>query len=683
MTKKGEQYMAGYISPSVTLPEITLRACILAAALTIVLMAANMYLALKIGITFATTLPAAVISMAALSRFKGSNILENTVVQTFASTGGTLSAIVFALPALIIVGTWTEFPYWQTTLIAVLGGLLGVLFTTPLRRALIVESKNSLPFPEGQAAAEVLKVGERIKQKGDTSDIKVETGIRFIAIGALIAAVLSLFANGFKIIASSISYTTKVSGAVISTSFDYGLALVGAGYLIGVRLGICMLAGSVFSYFILAPYFSLDPLYQGMAADDAMDQIYATHIRYIGVGCIAVAAIWSVINLIKPLIAGIKKSLKDHNKHQKNGESSIIRTEKDLPIKYLSSMTMLISLPLFALIAYFIGTQPVDIAVGKLISLIVISIFLVLLIGFLLAAVAGYMAGIIGSSNSPISGLVYLAAIIIAFLLSYVVLTCFSPCKDLATQKFLIGLILFLVSIILAISSIANDNLQDLKTGQVVGATPWKQQIALMMGVIAAAIIIAPVFNLLYNAYGLVGVPFPHSGMKISEALASPQSNLAAAIVQGIVTHQMNWSMLLLGSLIGVILIMLDQLVFKSLQWPRISLFSFAIAIYLPMSMILPIVLGGFISYIMHRKFKRQHQNTQAIDDAKKSGILVASGMIVGEALMSIFIAGVIAYTGSQNALALVGPSFAYIGNILGIVLFVMAILVFYKTPKA
>ena len=674
--------MTGYISPSVTLPEITVRACILAAALTVVLMAANMYLALKIGITFATTLPAAVISMAALSRFKGSNILENTVVQTFASTGGTLSAIVFSLPALIIVGTWNEFPYWQTTLIAVLGGLLGVLFTIPLRRALIVESKNSLPFPEGQAAAEVLKVGEKIKQKDHASSVKVENGIRFIAVGALVSAVLSLLANGFKVISGSISYTTKISGAVIGTSFNYGLALVGAGYLIGVRLGICMLAGSVFSYFILVPYFSLDPIYQGIGVDDVVDQIYAMNIRYIGVGCIAVAAIWSVINLIKPLIAGIKKSLQDHNRHQKNGES-LMRTERDLPIKYLSSMSILISLPLFALIAYFIGTQPVDIPVGKLVSLILISIFLVLLIGFLLAAVAGYMAGIIGSSNSPISGLVYLAAIVIAFLLSYVTLTYFTPdINDPVAQKFLIGLILFLVSIILAVATIANDNLQDLKTGQVVGATPWKQQVAIMLGVIVAAIIIAPVFNLLYNAYGLVGVPLPHPGMKISEALASPQSNLAAALVQGIVTHQMNWSMLLFGALIGFFLIALDQLIFKPLKWPRISLFSFAIAIYLPMSMILTIVSGGFISYIMHCKFKKRHQNTQAFEDAKKSGVLVASGMIVGEALMSIFIAGVIAYTGSQNALALVGPSFAYAADVLGVIFFIMAIFVLYRTLK-
>ncbi|MCF6776170.1 oligopeptide transporter, OPT family [Thiotrichales bacterium 19X7-9] len=672
--------MKSYISPSTRLPEITIRACILAAIITIILMAANMYLALRVGMTFATTLPAAVISMAVLSKFKDSNILENTVVQTFASTGGTLSAIVFALPALIIVGTWSKLPYWQTTLIAVLGGLLGVLFTIPLRRALIVESQSHLPFPEGQAAAEVLKVGERIKQKDKTSKEKIETGIRFIVIGAIVSAILSLLISGFKLVAGSVSYAGKVGNIVVGASFGYGLALVGAGYLIGVRLGICMLAGSVFAYFILTPYFSMSPIYQGLSPDVVLDQIYNSNIRYIGVGCIAVAAIWSVINLIKPLVLGVKASLEDHAKFQRTGEGTIIRTEKDLPIKYLSSMTLLLALPLIAVFAYYIGTQPVDLSVGMLLSLILICIFLVLLIGFLLAAVAGYMAGIIGSSNSPISGLVYLAAIIIAFILAYISTSFFGhDIKNIVTQKFLVGLILFITSTILAIVCIANDNLQDLKTGQVVGATPWKQQVALMMGVIAAAIIIAPVFNLLYNAYGLVGAPFPNPGMDISDALTSPQANLAAALVQGIVTHKMSWSMLLFGALVGIVLIIVDQMVFKPMKWPRISLFSFAIAIYLPMAMILPIVVGGFISLFVHRNLKKRYQDEKALDNAKTSGVLVASGMIVGEALMSIFIAGVIGYTGSQDALALVGPSFEKAANILGIICFVVSLLVLYR----
>ncbi|MCF6765027.1 oligopeptide transporter, OPT family [Thiotrichales bacterium 19S3-7] len=672
--------MKSYISPSTNLPEITIRACILAAILTIVLMAANMYLALRVGMTFATTLPAAVISMAVLSRFKGSNILENTVVQTFASTGGTLSAIVFALPALIIVGTWNELPYWQTTLIAVLGGLLGVLFTIPLRRALIVESQSHLPFPEGQAAAEVLKVGERIKQKSNSSEKKIETGIRFIVIGALVSAVLSLLISGFKVVAGSISYASKVGNVVVGASFSYGLALVGAGYLIGVRLCVYMLVGSIFAYLILTPYFSLNPIYQGLSVDVVLDKIYNTNIRYIGVGCIAVAAIWSVINLIKPLIAGVKASLEDHAKYKQTGEGLIIRTERDLPIKYLSSMTLLLSLPLIAVFAYYIGIQPIDLSVGKLLSLLLVCIFLILIIGFLLAAVAGYMAGIIGSSNSPVSGLVYLAAIIIAFILAYIATAFFGhDIKHVETQKFLVGLILFITSTILAIACIANDNLQDLKTGQVVGATPWKQQVALMMGVIAAAVIIAPVFNLLYNAYGLVGAPFPNPGMTIDNALTSPQANLAAALVQGIVTHKMNWSMLLFGALVGIVLIIVDQMVFKPMKWPRISLFSFAIAIYLPMSMILPIVVGGFLSLFTHRNLKKRYQSKKAFENAKTSGILVASGMIVGEALMSIFIAGVIGYTGSQDALSLVGASFEMAANVLGVVCFIISLLILYR----
>lgn len=636
-------------------------------------MAANMYLALKIGMTFATTLPAAVISMAVLSRFKGSNILENTVVQTFVSTGGTLSAIVFALPALIIVGTWSDFPYWQTTLIAILGGLLGVFFTIPLRRALIVESEHNLPFPEGQAAAEVLKVGENIKNK----DKNAETGIRFIIIGAILAAVMSFLISGFKVLAGSIGYIGKIGKISYSVSSGYGLALVGAGYLIDVRLVLWMLAGSIFANIFLNGYFSF-----GLSNPD-LSFIYAEKIRYIGVGSIAVAAIWSVIILINPLITGIRRSIKNHQKAQRHyhDENLIPRTEKDLPLKYLSSFTIFATLPLIALFSYYIGSQlHENISTGNLISLIIICVFLTLLIGFIISTVSGYMAGLVGSSTSPVSGLIYLTAIILALILAFVAYSLFGSEADRSqTHHFLVGLVLFATSIIIAMACIANDNLQDLKTGQVVGATPWKQQVVLMMGVVTAALVIAPVFDILYNAYGLAGAPMPHANMNPAQALASPQSNLAAALVKGIIVQKMNWLMLLTGVIIGVVLIIIDQMILRPLKWPRLSLFAFAIAVYLPMSIIFPIVLGGILSYFVERKLKKTTQSKEELKDAKTPGVLIASGLIVGEALISILIAGVIGYTENQDAMAIVGNSFAPIAYILAPIVFIVSLFIIYR----
>lgn len=666
--------MKSFIPASQKLPELTIRACLLAAFITIILMAANMYLALKVGMTFSTTLPAAVISMAVLSRFKNSNILENTAVQTFASTGGTSSAIVFGLPALIIVGTWANFPYWQTTLISLLGGLLGVFFTIPLRRALVVESEKDLPFPEGTAAAEVLKVGETIIQS-KKQNVEKESGVKFLVSGGLISAVISLIINGFKLASSGISYVTKFGSGVVTSSCGFGFALVGAGYLIGIRLGLCMLAGTIFANWILTPYFSSDPQYLGMSIQDIADNVYVNNIRFIGVGCIAVAAFWSILTLIKPLYNGIIASIRDHKANKLSDEEIMLRTEKDIPVKYLSTAILFVAIPLIALVAYFVGTQPIQLTGGKLFALVLFCVFLAILIGFIIAAIAGYMAGLIGSSNSPISGLIYLTAIIIALILSLYASAYFDVgnASSELINKSIIGIVLFIASLVLAMAACANDNLQDLKTGQIVGATPWKQQTALLLGVAVAALIVSPVFNLLYNAYGLQGAPLPRPDMDLSNALNSPQSNIAAALAQGIVTHKLKWDMLFLGGAIGVCGIIIDY-IFKLLKWPRISLFAFSIAIYLSMDSMLPIVIGGIISYFVHKKLKARAKDNEDFENQKTPGILVASGLIVGEALMSIFIAGGIGATGNQNFISLVGNSYGDTATYVGILVFLFGI---------
>jgi putative OPT family oligopeptide transporter len=666
--KSAEQAADEYIDASVThLPELTLRGCFLALFITVIFTAGNVYMGLKISFTFNSAIPAAVISMAVLRSFQQSNMLENTMVQTFASAAGTLSGVIFVLPGLIMLGFWTSFPFWQTMLVCATGGLLGVMFTIPLRRALVVES--TLPFPEGVAAAEIIRVGHRAeKGKHLSESSKKEAGIKDIVIGTLLASVFTLFSRGFHYFSETLAYYAKTGATLLGCSMDYSLALVGAGYLVRIRAGVAMLIGVIIAWGIAIPWLSWNTSVEGSVVDVAMN-IWATKVRFIGVGTIAVAAIWTMLLLLKPIWIGIQSSIQSMKQIKFNGNDSVIRTEKDIPILTVVMCTCLLIIPLLAIFYYFIVEEQLPISHAEIITLTLLCVIFVVFMSFITASVCGYMAGLVGSSNSPISSVGVLSTIGGSVLLLFVV----DATVHVHYSHLTIALVLYMSSAVLAAASVSNDNMQDLKTGQLVGATPWRQQTALMFGVIVGAMIIPFILQILYNAYGFPG-SFPRAGMNPAEALSAPQAVMMSAIASGIITHHLEWFMIIVGAILAVIFILFDATVLKRYDL-RLSIIALGSGIYLPTSASTALILGCFLSFFVEKALKKKAEKKQQDIESLsiqplRRGTLLASGFIVGESLTGVAIAILIASTGDQYPIKLVGPSFAYAAEWLGFLFF-------------
>jgi putative OPT family oligopeptide transporter len=640
--------------------ELTIRGFILGILITLVFTAANVYLGLKVGLTFATSIPAAVISMAVLSAFKDSSILENNIVQTVASAAGTLSAIIFVLPGLLIVGWWVDFPFWTSFWICASGGILGVLFTIPLRRAMVVNT--DLPYPEGVAAAEVLEVGEAARTQASAES---REGLLAVVWGAVASAGLAIF-SGTRIAAGG--YTTYFRvGATAVSGIDMGwsLALVGAGYLVGISVGMAMLFGLLIAWAAAVPYLSMHPYpvphnpFTIAQLADYTDFIWRKQVRFIGAGAIAVASVWTLLKLIGPVVSGVVSTL-SANRARKSGVGE--RTDTDLSPTWIGALTLVCLVVIAWLLYQFL--QPTHLA-GNTVSLIVIAIPFIFVGGFLIAAICGYMAGLIGASNSPISGVGILAILFCSIVFVAVV----HPGAD--ARKALVAYALFATAIVFAIATISNNNLQDLKTGQLVKATPSAQQWALIVGVIAGAAVIPPVLNLLANTMGFLGAPNLHvvAGTK---PLAAPQATLISALAQGVIGGDLNWNMLYAGMGLGVVLIVIDELLgfAKLLRLPPLAV---GIGIYLPMSATLPVVIGAVIGHWYDGWTAR----TRNPEYAQRLAVLIASGMIVGESLWGVINAALVSATNKDAPLGLVPADFGP-ANIMGAVLFVILIATLY-----
>ena len=635
--------------------ELTVRGLILGALITTVFTAANVYLGLKVGLTFASSIPAAVISMAILSVVKDSSILENNIVQTVASAAGTLSAIIFVLPGLVIVGWWTGFPFWQSFLICLTGGVLGVLFTIPLRRALVTNS--DLPYPEGVAAAEVLKVGSGAR--GETKDETGEAreGLTAVVFGAVASGGLAIV-TATRIAAGSFSGFFRV-GTLASTGYDFAwsLALLGAGHLVGLSVGMAMLTGLIIAWAIAVPILtSSQPAAEGVSLGAHTIAIWRTQVRFIGAGAIAVAAIYTLARLAKPVVGGLVSTLAA-------SRAAGIRDDRD---RDLSPMWILIltvvCLIVSGLLAFTFARESVLAPNAALLTAIAVPF--VLIIGFLIAGICGYMAGLIGASNSPISGVGILSIVICASVLAVAV----TPTVE--SGPALVAFALFVTSIIFACATISNDNLQDLKTGQLVGASPMRQQIALIVGVAAGAAVIPFVLNLLATAYGFAGAP--NVNVVAENPLPAPQATLISALAQGVISGNLQWTMIGIGAIVGVGLILLDTAL-GVLNKIRIPPLAVGIGIYLPMSATFAVVIGAVLSYWYNKRI----QSSPNPERAERLGTLVASGLIVGESLWGVVLAGLIVGLSNDAPLALVGEDFAP-GPWLGLILFVALIVVLY-----
>ena len=569
--------------------EITLKAFFLSIFLSIILSSAMVYLGLYAGMTISASIPAAIMSMGILRLFKNSNILENNIVQTAASAGESLAAgVIFTLPALLLIGYWDTISYWEVTKIAMVGGILGALFTVPLRRALILKAR--LRFPEGVATAAVLKTGHETDAK------KSQQSLKIIGISALVGGFVKLGELAFSVWSSALGGAVALKGAIFGMGASLSPSLFSVGYIVGRNIGILAFTGGLISWAVAIPIYSYLYGFEGDNYFESANIIWNAKIRYLGVGAMVVGGIWSVIQLAKPLIESIQLSLKTLQENSDN----ISLEERDLPINYvfiaILAMLVPISLTYFGII-------------GSWSSAVILS-FVMLIFGFLFSAVAAYMAGVVGSSNNPISG-VTIATILFSSLL---IISFF----DIDSSKGAAAAIL-IGAVVCCAAAIGGDNLQDLKTGNIVGATPWKQQLMQLVGVVSAALTLGIVLTLLHEAYGIG-----------SSDLPAPQAVLMTNVANGVFQGNLEWGMIYAGAILGIVIIMIDQYqAFRKADF-RVPILAVAIGIYLPIELTLPIFIGGMLNHFASKT---------ASEEGKNNGLLIASGLITGEALMAIFIA--------------------------------------------
>ena len=637
--------------PTTPVREFTVRGVFLGALITLAFTAANVYLGLKVGLTFASAIPAAVISMALLYRLRDSNILENNLVQTQASAAGTLSSVIFVLPALLMLGLWNGFPFWQTALVCAAGGTLGVLYTVPLRRVMVVQS--GLPYPEGVAAAEVLRVGEAQRHKAEGKG--QSAGLRQLGWGTGLAALFGFLSGGLRLLGDAVNLWIPAGGVVFRVAAGFSPALLAAGYLMGAAAGVAVLLGLVLCWGIAVPWLTaLAPAEHGQTLPALANQLWAGKVRFLGAGVIGISALWTVATLIRPILQAVRQQ----GARPQGGSTAVPATDQDMPRHWMLAIGAAALAVLFLVTQGFIAQYLPDMPPATRYALTALCVLFAAVFGFLVAAACGYMAGLVGSSASPISGIGIIATILMG--LALLALHTLVPAFAASVSGPLgVALVLFMVSVILAMAAISNDNLQDLKTGYLVGATPWRQQVVLIIGCLVGAVVIPPVLDLLYNAYGFAGA-LPRPGMDPAQALAAPQATLMQQIASGIFSGALEWTMLGLGVLLGVGVIVADVALRRAGRGALPPL-AVGLGIYLPPTIGLTLAVGAALGWSLQRGLRSAKARLGAdwAAAAEERGLLLASGLIVGESLMGLLLAALIGFSGQDAPLALVGEGFA------------------------
>ena len=628
--------------------EFTTRGVLLGIAITLVFTAAQVYLGLKVGLTFATSIPAAVISMALLRAFKTSTIQENNIVQTIASAAGTLASVIFVLPGLLMIGWWAHVPFFTTFMACAVGGILGVMYTIPLRRALVTNS--NLPYPEGVAAAEVLKVGTGSR----AGEAEGQAGLIAVALGTIASALFAALAAA-KIFAAEVAGYFKAGAGATGLGASSSLALMGAGHLMGITVGIAMFTGLAIAWAVLVPIMThVFPMPGASAADHAMT-IWSTKVRFLGAGVIGAAAIWTLGKLIVPIWQGLVSAMEAGKARRVHG-AVIPRVEQDIPVLIVGIVATALLAPAGWVMAHFLSGGPLS-AVAT--PLILAAVAFLVFAGLLAAAVCGYMAGLIGSSNSPVSGIAILTVLGASLMVGAVGRGLIGP----DVTKALVAFALYVTTVVLAVAVVANDNLQDLKTGQLVDATPWKQQVGLIIGVISGAIVIPFVLELLNLSNGFAGAP--NLNAIANDPLAAPQATLISTLAKGVLGGDLNWSLLGIGALIGLALVAIDETLRKT-SAGRYSLpaLGVGLAIYLPSTVTAPVVVGAVVGWVYDKLVDKDATG----EAAKRLGVLVASGFIVGESLFNVALAGLIVGTNNPTPLAVPFAPTEHVGMILALI---------------
>lgn len=645
-----------FIAPEKNVAELTLRSVVIAIILTILLAMSNAYLALRLGILSSASIPAAIVSMGILRFFKGSTILENNAVQTAASAGEAVAGgIVYTIPALIMIQYWQHFDYLTNVMIAVCGGVLGVLFSIPLRRILVNEPL--LQFPEGRAIAEVLKS----RAQG--------AGVRDIFLGGAIGALLELFQVGFKLIASHVSIWFVAMRSLVGFGAGFSATMIGAGYLVGFEMAVSIILGAVIAWLFAVPVASVfyPEIVNAHAPREAVMVLWNSELRYLGIGAMLFAGTWTFIKLIRPLMKSIYQSILDY-RCQPHPDSHL-RTEKDIAMPYLLGGVMVVAVVLFVFFQFVLPVDAIGLT-GSLSPLLVLgAVVYVLIVGFLFSVITAYFSGMVGVTASPGSSVVIAGMLFVAWILltviNHVLPLPFSDTQIKAAE----AITIIIGAIVTAIAAIANDNTQDLKVGHLIGATPWKQQVMLLLGVVVSALVIPPVMQLLFDVYGIAGV-MPHAGMDPAQSLPAPTAALMAAITQSVFHHAMPWTMMGIGSSIIVLLLIMMR-VFKLDRLFRLSILGVAIGIYLPLESTVPLFIGGMIAEWVHRGLKKGNRNRQ-VKARQKTGVLIACGLVSGSALMDVLLAVPFSIWQSPDVLSLVGTAWAPYSMVLGVLSMVL-----------
>ncbi len=527
----------------------------------------------------------------------------------------------------------------------------------------------TLRFPEGTAIGNVLK-----------ASASGRTTMRQMLQGGLVGAVISLLEGGFKIFADSLQIWISSNKILFGLGLGFSPALLGAGFIIGMQACVGMLVGLVTAWIVGMPI--LTHLYGLPAASSHYDMamtMRSEHIRYIGVGVMLLGGLWTLIILVKPIIKSISTSFRSLRTvgDQKMSMASIPRTERDIPITYVAWGTLVLAVAAFFLFLHFLNLEAFEISAGLHYGIIVFAVLYLLLAGFCIASVCAYLSGLVGMTNNPLSGLM-LGSILLS---SLILLPIFSAKLNVepGAVKAATSIVIIITTVVAVVVTISGENLQDLKAGQMVGATPWKQQIMLLVGVTVSALVVAPVLELLFQAYGMAGV-FPRSGMDPSQMLPAPQAGLMAAVAQGVFGHSLPWTDISIGIVMAFIAIIIDENLKK--RDLRLPVLAIGIGVYLPPEITSIVVVGGIINYVCKRVILRkgikpnQPQFAQAFED----GTLLACGLVAGAALMGVILAIPFVLKGSSDALRLVPESFTPVADILGLAVTISLCIWLYKT---
>lgn len=642
-----------YISADESFAELTFRGIVLSILLTLILAISNAYLALKLGILTSASIPAAMISIGILRFFKGSTILENNAVQTAASAGEAVAGgIVYTIPGLIVIGYWHHFDYLTNFFIALCGGVLGVLFSIPLRRILVNE--HALRFPEGRAIAEVLK-----------SSVK-NTGLRDLAYGGLIGGGLELLQLGFKVIAGSWTYWFVVKRSLFALGAGFSATMIGAGFLIGHDMAISIFLGAVIAWLIALPTASqfYPEWIVHYSPGEAGLHLWNSELRYLGIGAMLFAGVWTFAKLFRPLLNSIYLSLRAYGERRNTG-FKLPRTDRDIPLIYILMGICVMMGILFLLFQFIFPLEELGFPMLYAPTLVFFSVTYVLVIGFLFSVITAYFSGMVGVTASPGSSVVIAGVLLAAWLLlgimNHFIGSPFSQEQIKAAE----AITIIIGSVVTGIAAIANDNTQDLKVGQLVGATPWKQQVMLLLGVLVSALIIPLVMQLMFSVYGIAGV-MPHEGMDVSQSLPAPTAALLAAVSEAVFHGDLPWNMMLIGALIILFVIGVNRL-FNLQRFIKLSMLGVAIGMYLPITSTFPLFVGGLIALVVHRQLRRKNYERGVTEHRMQIGMLIACGLVAGAALMDVLLALLFSIFHGQNALNLVSEQWNNMGSLLGL----------------